>query len=81
MIEKSKETYYEALQASSSEWHENANDYQPFVRYMLGVIIASYREFSDRVSGLLVGKKSKAKRIEDVIENHLGKISKRKILM
>lgn len=81
MIERSKETYYEALQESSFGWHENTNDYQPFVRYMLGVIIASYREFSDRVSGLLVGKKSKAERVEAAIENHLGKISKREILM
>ena len=81
MIEKSKETYYEALQASSPGWHENTSDYQPFVRYMLGIIIASYREFSDRVSGLVVGKKSKPERIEDVIAGHIGKITKGEILM
>lgn len=34
LIEKTKETYYEALQASSSGWHENVNNYEPFVKYM-----------------------------------------------
>lgn len=32
LIEESKETYYEALQQSSLNWHEDANDYAPFVR-------------------------------------------------
>lgn len=80
MIEQSKETYYEVLKASSSGWHEGTSDYQPFVRYLLGIIIASYRDFSDRVSGLTIGKKSKPERIEDVISNHLGKITKSEIL-
>lgn len=81
MIEQSKETYYEALRASSTGWHENTNDYQPFVRYLLGVIIASYREFSGRVSELIIGKKSKPERIEDAIGKHIGKITKSEILM
>lgn len=33
IIEESKETYYEALQDSSINWHENKNDYKPFVNY------------------------------------------------
>lgn len=39
IIEGSKETYYEVLQDSSINWHENENDYKPFVNYMLGVIV------------------------------------------
>ena len=49
LIEKSKDTYYEQLQASSYRWHENENDYEPFVEYYLGVIIEAYKEFSSRV--------------------------------
>ena len=49
LIADSKETYYEALQDSSMQWHEGENDYLPFVRYMLGIVIAAYREFSSRV--------------------------------
>ena len=29
LIEKSKETYYEALKESSTEWHNSENDYLP----------------------------------------------------
>ena len=48
LISDTKENYYEALQESSWEWHEGRNDYAPFVKYMLGVIVAAYREFADR---------------------------------
>ena len=36
LIEDTKEVYYDSLQKSSIKWHENANDYEPFVKYMLG---------------------------------------------
>ena len=36
LIEKSKDSYYEALQASSQDWHEDRNNYLPFLKYMLG---------------------------------------------
>ena len=49
LISDTKENYYEALQESSREWHEGRNDYAPFVKYMLGVIVAAYREFAGRV--------------------------------
>ena len=39
LIEQTKEIYYESLQLSSAGWHENKNDYEPFVKYMLGVIV------------------------------------------
>lgn len=80
LIEKSKETYYDALQASSSGWQEGANDSTPFVRYFLGVLTAAYHEFSDRVEGLIIARKTKAERIEDIFGRHLGKITKKDIL-
>ena len=49
LIENTKDSYYECLQQSSKGWHENANDYEPFVQYMLGIVTAAYREFSSRV--------------------------------
>ena len=48
VVEKSKETYYEVLQDSSINWHENTNDYMPFIRYTLGTIINAYKDFEDR---------------------------------
>lgn len=47
-IERTKETYYEALAASSSGWSEGESDYVPFVTYMLGIVTACYRELDDR---------------------------------
>ena len=80
VIEQSKETYYETLQQSSARWHENKNDYAPFVRYMLGVIVAAYRDFSSRVQVLVTSGMSKPDRIREIIKDTLGKITKAEIM-
>lgn len=76
IIEDSKETYYEALQDSSINWHENKNDYKPFVNYMLGVIVNAYKEFEARVKLLTDPGLSKSDRIREIIKNHIGTITK-----
>ena len=80
LIEETKETYYEALGSSSTDWHEDTNDYLPFVRYMLGVVVAAYREFSTRVEKLSVSNLSKPERIREIIKDTLGKITKTEIM-
>ena len=80
LIERSKDTYYETLKASSTGWHEGTNDYIPFVEYYLGVIIASYREFSSRVQTLIESGMSKPEKIREIIRNHVGKITKAQIM-
>ena len=80
VIEQSKETYYETLQQSSFGWHENENDYAPFVRYLLGTIVAAYRDFSDRVQFLTTKGLSKPDRIRELIKTTLGKITKTEIM-
>lgn len=80
LIEESKETYYEALQQSSQKWHEEANDYAPFVRYTLGVVAAAYRDFSTRVQALAASDMSKPDRIREIIKGTLGKITKAEII-
>lgn len=79
IIEKTKDTYYDALQSSSSGWHEGKNDYAPFVSYMLGVIVAAYRDFTERVQVLSSNNMSKPERVREIIKNHLGKITKSEI--
>ena len=49
-IEKTKDAYYDALEASSYRWHEGSEDPTVFVKYMLGVILACYREFESRIN-------------------------------
>ena len=73
LIEQTKEIYYESLQLSSAGWHENKNDYEPFVKYMLGVIVAAYRDFSSRVSLLTTQGMSKPDRVKEIIRATLTK--------
>ncbi len=80
VIEASKDTYYEALQSSSQGWHKEENDYTHFVRYMLGVILSAYRDFSSRVKVLTTSGISKPERIRGIIKDTLGKITKTEIM-
>ena len=80
LIEKSKETYYEALQDSSSDWHKNENNYIPFIKYYLGIIEKAYNEFESRVKLMQNRTLSKPERIKTVIDEHLGKITKKEIM-
>lgn len=80
MIESTKETYYEALQASSVGWHEGENNYIPFIRYMLGIVVASYREFSSRVKLLTITGLTKGNRIGEIIKQTVGTITKAEIM-
>lgn len=80
MIETTKDSYYEALQKSSFGWHENDNDYAPFVKYMLSVILAAYIEFASCVRLMIESGLSKPERIAKIIENTIGTVTKRDIL-
>lgn len=80
MIESTKETYYETLQASSAGWHEEENNYIPFVSYVLGIVVASYREFSSRVKLLTTAGLTKADRIGEIIKQTIGTITKAEIM-
>ena len=80
MIEVTKKSYYETLQMSSENWHKNENNYEPFVRYMLGIIVGAYREFSSRVKLLTTSEMSKPDRVRLIIKNRIGTITKKEIL-
>lgn len=80
LIERTKETYYEALQASSIDWHEGKNRYEPFVRYYLGITLKAYHEFEARVEHLKHRNLSKPERIKAVIDQKVGKITKKEIM-
>jgi Fic family protein len=80
LIEDSKDTYYEALQASSLGWHENKSDYLPFIQYYLGVLLKAYNNFEERVEYLQYRGLSKPDRIKAIIDRKIGKITKREII-
>lgn len=52
VIEQSKETYYEALEASSQGWHEGQHDVMPWLNYFWGMLLRAYREFRERMDAM-----------------------------
>lgn len=45
-----KDLYYDALNRSQHGWHEGSDDPTPFIKYMLSIILAAYKDFADRFS-------------------------------
>lgn len=78
-IEKTKETYYEALGASSIGWNEGKNDYTPFITYMLGIIGACYSTLDARLS-VLSSSDSNGNTIKRYFDSLITSASKREIM-
>jgi Fic family protein len=82
-IEDSKDAYYDALLDSSRSWHEGANDYAPFARYLLGVLLKTCRELNTRsrlLAGGRGGMRSKHGQIAGWIEGQIKPFGKRDIM-
>lgn len=71
-ISKHKDLYYGALRDSQNGWHEGLDNKTPFVKYLLSIILAAYRDFEERFS--IVEEKLPA--IEMVRKASLIKIGK-----
>ncbi len=52
LINESRETYYEALQASTSGWHESEHDIWRWTSYLLGILVAAYKELESRLDAV-----------------------------
>ena len=87
-IEKTKYVYYDALHEASEGWHEGKGNPDAFIKYMLGVILACYREFEMRVdalskpdeNGKSFVKSSALDIVRAAIETRIGKFTKTEIL-
>jgi Fic family protein len=69
VIEDSKETYYEALEASSEGWHEGHHDLVPWLQYSHGVLLAAYAEFEHRVGQMGTGRGAKREMVIDCVRH------------
>lgn len=49
-IARNKDLYYSALSQAQHGWHEGTEDVVPFIKYLLGTILAAYKDFEDRFS-------------------------------
>lgn len=78
-IEKTKQIYYDTLEQSGIGWHENQEDAEPFVKYLLGIILSAYRDFEERVD-LYDLKPSALDQVKRAVEMKLGKFTKSDIM-
>lgn len=76
IIEDTKESYYETLQKSSINWHNNKNDYSYFVEYYLGIILNAYKEFDSRISVVENKKITSYDRITNIFKENIIPINK-----
>lgn len=70
LIEESRDTYYEVLQRSTVGWREGEHDLGPWTDYLLGIILAAYREFESR-STLVNGRGAKLALITSFVRSSL----------
>lgn len=49
-IARNKDLYYSALSQAQHGWHEGTEDVVPFIKYLLGTILAAYKDFEERFS-------------------------------
>ncbi len=74
-----KEAYYDALEKSSKGWHENANDYAPFIVYFLQVLYRCFKDLDETFMDISLKKAKKTERVEAVLLNAIVPVSKRDI--
>jgi Fic family protein len=72
LIEQTKETYYDALRASTAGWHEAQHDLQPWLSYFLGVLTAAYREFETRAEAVTSGRGFKAELVKAFVRSNVS---------
>lgn len=75
---KHKDLYYKALQESQHGWHEGKEDFMPFVKYLLGIIISAYKDFEDRME-IVEPKLSAKEMVRKAVFQKIGYFTKQDI--
>lgn len=76
-IAQNKDAYYAALEESQVDWHEQHDDPTAFVKFLLSMIIAAYRDFDDRIR---IVSPSSLDTVKNAVESKLGRFTKKDIL-
>lgn len=77
-IAKNKDLYYDALSRSQDGWHDGEEDAIPFVKYILSIILAAYKDFEDRFS-IVEEKLPAIDMVRKASQNKIGKFTKQDI--
>ncbi len=72
VIEDSKDSYYETLEASSKRWHQGRHDPMPWITYFWGTLIKAYKDYEERVGSIKGGKGSKTELIRQAVRRRMG---------
>lgn len=78
-IENTKVIYYEALEKSDINWDSEKNDITAFIKYLLGTVLAAYRDLEERVS-IIEDKGSSLDLVRNAVKNTIGKFTKSDIM-
>ncbi len=69
LVERTRDSYYDTLHASSQQWHKGRHSLVPWWEYFLGVmLLGSYRTFSERVGAITATRGAKREMIVDVVK-------------
>ncbi len=74
-IAKNKDLYYDALYASQQNWHEGKDDPTPFIKYILGTVVAAYKDFENRVN-LILDAENTEDIVRAAVKSTIGKFTK-----
>ena len=77
-IAKAKDLYYDALARSQDGWHEGCEDPVPFIKYLLSIILAAYKDFEDRFS-IIETKLPAVEKVRKATQNKIGRFTKQDI--
>ncbi len=79
-INKYKDSYYEALKTSSDKWHENENDYVPFIVNFLQVLYKCFKDLDESFTDITLKKAKKSERVENILMGAIVPVSKQDII-
>ncbi len=79
-INKYKDSYYEALKTSSDKWHENENDYVPFIVNFLQVLYKCFKDLDESFTDISLKKAKKSERVESILMGAIVPVSKQDII-
>lgn len=77
-IAKNKDLYYNSLAKSQTGWHEGNENAVPFIKYILGTILAAYKDFEERMS-LVETKLTTTETVRRASKNKIGRFNKQDI--
>ncbi len=79
-INKYKDSYYEALKISSDKWHENENDYVPFIVNFLHILYKCFKDLDESFTDISLKKAKKSERVENILMGAIVPVSKQDII-